>query len=56
MKFYISSRVKHKEEVQDIANLLEEKGYDNTFDWTEYSSFKPYGDNRDKSKEFSLEV
>lgn len=56
MKFYISSRVKHKEEVQDISSLLEEKGHDNTFDWTEYSSLKPYGDNIDKSKEFSLKV
>jgi hypothetical protein len=56
MKFYISSRVKHKEEVRRVADLLKKKGYKNTLDWTKYEGLKPYDSNKERSKEFSLKV
>lgn len=55
MKFYIASRLKHKNEVKKLINLLEDKGYTCTHDWTRGEKLKPYAENLDQSQKLADE-
>ena len=54
MKFYISSRVKDKNEVQEIIKDLKDKGHEITLDWTHFDSLRPYDEYENKSKKHSI--
>jgi|GEM_PF-181155 Nucleoside 2-deoxyribosyltransferase. len=40
MKFYIASKLENYEQVQRLANLLKQSGWEHTYDWTVHGSIK----------------
>src|SRR3989344_7711923 len=53
MKFYIASRYNKKGQVEEIQEILKQKGHEISFDWTRIETFRPYNQNKDKVKEIS---
>ena len=53
MKFYISAMVALAEEVREMYSILEERGHEIAFKWTEFENPKPYGENQDISARLS---
>ncbi len=55
MKVYIAARFEKKQEVRDLYKRLEELGYETALDWTWHKPIKPYEDNCEIAKEYSVE-
>src|SRR3989338_3621718 len=53
MKFYISAMVALAEEVREMYSILEERGHEIAFKWTEFENPKSYGENQDISARLS---
>ncbi|MDD5710711.1 MAG: hypothetical protein PHV43_01245 [Candidatus Colwellbacteria bacterium] len=55
MKFYIAARFGLKDEVRGIYKTLQEKGHEIVADWTEHKPIKPYEENKDLARDYSIE-
>lgn len=55
-KWYIASRTKNKELVQEVKQKLEAKGHEVTFDWTQIGLLTPYEENIDKCQEVAEKI
>lgn len=55
MKFYIASRFSRIPDVRNIIKILEEKGHEVSFDWTQHKRLIPYKDNLDLAKEYAID-
>ncbi len=56
MKFYIASRFGLKDKVKEMCDILQEKGHETTTDfWLSHKSIKPYTDNLEFAKQYSVE-
>ena len=55
MKFYIAARFDKKVEVNKLYELLKNKGHEITCDWTLHKTIKPYDENQDLAKNYSIE-
>lgn len=55
MKFYIAARFGLKEEVRAIYRRQQASGHQVTMDWTEHLPLKPYAQNPDIAKAYSIE-
>lgn len=45
MRFYIASRLRHKNNIEKILSILKTAGHKVVFDWTKVELSKPYEDN-----------
>jgi hypothetical protein len=55
MKIYIASRFDKKDAIQNLQKVLSDNGHTISADWTRHKRIKPYEENRDLAKEFSME-
>ena len=55
MKIYIAARSGEKERVRDLYKKFRDKGHEIIADWTTRKPFKPYRDNLDISRSYSIE-
>ncbi len=55
MKICIAARFGEKDKVRDLYEKFQNKGHEIIVDWTIYKPAKPYGDNSDISRGYSVE-
>ncbi|NCT00059.1 hypothetical protein GW765_03730 [Candidatus Parcubacteria bacterium] len=56
MKWYIASRIKHKDLVKKTISDLIKSGEEISYDWTKIGSLKPYRENSKESSIIAKEV
>lgn len=56
MKWYIASRLRHKNSVEKILSILKNSGEEVVFDWTQVQLFKPYVNNSLKCSQIALKI
>ena len=52
---YVASRFNKRLKVKEIFSRLEKLGYSISYDWTNHKSIKPYEDNEELSRDYSIE-
>jgi len=55
MKFYVAARFGLKDQVRGIYKTLQDKGHEIIADWTEHKPIKPYDENQNLSRDYSIE-
>ena len=55
MKVYIAARFGKKQEVLAMQKLLLEKGYEIIGDWTPHKTIRPYKENQELAKQYSID-
>jgi len=55
MKIYVAARFQDKEKVKEIYKKLKDRGHTISGDWTNHTHTKPYKENQELSKEYSIE-
>jgi hypothetical protein len=56
MKWYFSSRTKHKKILNQLIKLLKKYNQQVSFDWTLFDKLDHYQENEEKSKEIALNI
>jgi len=55
MKFYVAARFGLKDQVGGIYKTLQDKEHEIIADWTEHKPIKPYDENQNLSRDYSVE-
>ncbi len=55
MRFYIAARFDKKQEVLEIYRRLQDRGYIVSSDWTQHKPIKPYENNQELARRYSIE-
>lgn len=56
MKWYFSSRTRHKDVIKSVGKLLQEYNHSIIFDWTSSGELTPYSKNEGLCKEISKKI
>lgn len=56
MKWYIASRLRHKNNIEKILSILKTAGHKIVFDWTKVELFKPYLNNSEKCSQVAQQI
>lgn len=56
MKWYIASRLRHKNNIEKILSILKTAGHKVVFDWTKVELFKPYLNNSEKCSQVAQQI
>jgi len=54
MKFYVAAKWELKEQVGEIYRTITEKGHEISEDWLKHKSIKPYDENQEISRKYSV--
>ena len=55
MKVYVAAPFERKSEVLDLHRLLKKKGHSVSFDWTVHRQIKPFTENLETARRYSIE-
>ena len=56
MKWYFASRIRHKDTIKSLGQILKKHGHQFSFDWSSLPSLKPYKDHAKDCRELANSV
>jgi len=56
MKYYLASRMKHREMVNKLILVLKQNGHTMSYEWSALGSLAPYREHAEESRNVSLEI
>jgi hypothetical protein len=56
MKWYFASRIRHKDTLQKVAEIIRRHGHELAFDWVVLPSLKPYSENSEACQQLAGQI
>jgi diphthamide synthase subunit DPH2 len=56
MKWYLASRTRHKDLINQVVGILKESGHEASYEWAQLENFYPYKENKEISEKVASDA